>query len=167
MPDSLWHHGPQHARLLYPSLSPSICSNSCSLSQWCHPTISVSVTPFSFCPQTFIAPGSFLMSQLLNIRWANYWSFSFSSSNEYPELKSFRIDRFNLKNSQDSSPESQFKSINSSVQNLYCPTLSLSNFSSKEQVSFNLTATVTTCSDFRAQENKIFNGFHFFHFYFQ
>ena len=43
---------------------PRVCSNSCSLSQWCHPTISSSVIPFSSCPLSFPASGSFLMSQL-------------------------------------------------------------------------------------------------------
>ena len=43
-----------------PSRSPRICSNSCPLSQWCHPTISSSVTPFSSCPPSFPASGSFL-----------------------------------------------------------------------------------------------------------
>ena len=59
----LWPHGLQHARLLCPSLSPRVCSNSCPLSQWCHPTISSSVTVFS-CPQSFPASGSFPMSWL-------------------------------------------------------------------------------------------------------
>ena len=47
-----------------PSLSPGVCSNSCPLSQWCHPTISSSVIPFSSCPQSLPASGSFQMSQL-------------------------------------------------------------------------------------------------------
>ena len=64
MPDSLWPHELQHARLLCPSLSPWICSDSCPLSQWCHPTISSSVTSFSSCPQSFPASGSFPMNQL-------------------------------------------------------------------------------------------------------
>ena len=46
-------------------LSPQVCSNSCSLGQWCHPTISSSVVPFSSCPQSFPAPGSFPISQCL------------------------------------------------------------------------------------------------------
>ena len=54
----------QHTRLPCPSLSPGACSNSCPLSQWCHPTISSSVVPFSSCPQSFPAPGSFQMSSL-------------------------------------------------------------------------------------------------------
>ena len=62
MPDSLWSHGLQHARLPCPSLTPGACSNSCPSSQWCHPTISSSVVPFS-CLQSFPASGSFLMSQ--------------------------------------------------------------------------------------------------------
>ena len=47
-----------------PSLSPRVCSNSCPLSQWCHPTISSSIVPFSSGPQSFPASRSFLMSQL-------------------------------------------------------------------------------------------------------
>ena len=61
MSESLQPHGWQHARLPCPSPSPSICSNSCSLSQWCHPTISSSVAPFSSCPQSSPASGSFPM----------------------------------------------------------------------------------------------------------
>ena len=53
----------QHARLPCPSPSPGACSNSCPLSQWCHPTISSSVVPFS-CLQSFPASGPFLMSRL-------------------------------------------------------------------------------------------------------
>ena len=53
--DSLWPHGLQHARLPCPSPAPGACSNSCSLSQWCHPTISSSVVPFSSCLQSFPA----------------------------------------------------------------------------------------------------------------
>ena len=52
---TLWPHELQHARLPCPSLSPRICSNSCSLTWWFHPTISSSVTSFSFCPQSFPA----------------------------------------------------------------------------------------------------------------
>ena len=62
--DSLWLHGLQCARLFYPSPSPGVCSNSCPLSQWCHPTISPSVVPLFSCLQSFPASGSFPMSQL-------------------------------------------------------------------------------------------------------
>ena len=53
--------GLQHARFPCPSLSPQVHSNSCLLSQWYHPTISSSVTPFSCCLQSFPASGSFPM----------------------------------------------------------------------------------------------------------
>ena len=62
--ESLWPHESQHARPPCPSPTPEAYSNSCPLSQWCHPTISSSVVPFSSCPQSFPASGSFLMSQL-------------------------------------------------------------------------------------------------------
>ena len=61
--DSLWPHGLQHTRLPCPSPSPRACSNSCSSSRWCHPTISSSAVPFSSCLQYFLAWGSFPMSQ--------------------------------------------------------------------------------------------------------
>ena len=56
---TLWPHELQHIRLPCPSLCPGVCSNSGPLSQWCHPTISSSVTPFSSCPQSFPASGFF------------------------------------------------------------------------------------------------------------
>ena len=62
--NSLGPRGLQHIRLLCPSLSPGVCSNSCPLNQWCHPTVSPSVIPFSSCLQTFPASGSFPVSQL-------------------------------------------------------------------------------------------------------
>ena len=61
--DSLWPHELQHTRLPCPSPTPRTCSNSCPLSQWCHPTISSSVTPFSSRLQSFPVSGSFQMSQ--------------------------------------------------------------------------------------------------------
>ena len=63
MSDSLWPHGVQHARLPCPSPTPRTYSNSCPWSQWCHPTILSSVVPFSSCPQSLPASGSFPMSQ--------------------------------------------------------------------------------------------------------
>ena len=62
--ESLWPHGLQHARLPSPSPIPKASSNSCPLSQWCPPTISSSSAPFSSCPQSFPASGSFPVSQL-------------------------------------------------------------------------------------------------------
>ena len=63
---SLWPHGLQHSRLPHPSPNPVACLNSCSSSRWCHPTISSSVVPFSSCPQSFPASGSFQMSQFFS-----------------------------------------------------------------------------------------------------
>ena len=51
-------------RLPFPSPTPRVCSNSCPLSWWCHPTTSSSIIPFSSCLQFFSASGSFPMSQL-------------------------------------------------------------------------------------------------------
>ena len=62
--DSMQHHEPQHARPPCPSPTAGVYPNPCPLSQWCHPTISSSVIPFSSCPQSFPASGSFQMSQL-------------------------------------------------------------------------------------------------------
>ena len=62
--DSLQPRGLQHARLLCPLPTPRAYSNSCPLCQWCHPTISSCVIPFSSCPQSFLASGSYQMSQL-------------------------------------------------------------------------------------------------------
>ena len=64
MSDSLRPHEPQHARPPCPSPTPGVHPNPCPSSQWCHPTISSSVVPFSSCPQSFPASGSFQMSQL-------------------------------------------------------------------------------------------------------
>ena len=71
--NSLQPHVLQHTRLPWPSLSPGVCSHSCPLSQWCHPTISSSVA--HFCPKSFPASGSFIMSQFFisggQIIWAS------------------------------------------------------------------------------------------------
>ena len=64
MSNSLQPHKLQHARLPYPSPSPRVCSNSCPLSQWCHPTISSSVIPFSSYLQSSQTSEYFPVSQL-------------------------------------------------------------------------------------------------------
>ena len=64
MSDSLPPHESQHARPPCPSQTPGVYSNSCPSSRWCHPAISSSVIPFSSCPQSLLASGSFPMSQL-------------------------------------------------------------------------------------------------------
>ena len=66
--DSLWPHRLQHTRLSCPSPTPGAYWNSCPLSQWCHPTISSSVIPFSSCLQSFPASESFQMSQFFTSR---------------------------------------------------------------------------------------------------
>ena len=65
---TLQPHGPQHARPPCPSPTPRVYPNSCPLSQWCHPTISSSVVPFSSCLQSCPASGSIQMSQLFASR---------------------------------------------------------------------------------------------------
>ena len=62
--NSLWPHELQHARPPCPSPTPRVHPNSCASSWWCHPAISFSVVPFSSCPQSLPASGSFPMSQL-------------------------------------------------------------------------------------------------------
>ena len=95
--DSLQPHGLQQARLPCPSPSPRACSNTCSLSQWCHPTIS-SCHPFLLLPSIFPSIRVFCNELALHIRCTKYWRFSFSIhlSNEYLGLISFRIEWFDL-----------------------------------------------------------------------
>ena len=64
MSDSLRPHGRQHTRPPCPSAAPGVYSTSCSLSWWCHPTISSSVIPFLSCPQSFPVSGSLPKSEL-------------------------------------------------------------------------------------------------------
>ena len=75
--DSLRPHESQHARPPCPSLTPGFHSDSHPPSQWCHPAISSSVVPFSFCPQSLPA-SEFSNESTLHMRWPKYWSFSFS-----------------------------------------------------------------------------------------
>ena len=63
--ESLWSHEPQHTRPPCPPPTPRFHPNPCPLSRWCHPTITSSVIPFSSCPQSLSASGSFPVSQLL------------------------------------------------------------------------------------------------------
>ena len=94
---TLQPHGLQHARPPCPSPTPGVYSNSCPLSRWCHPTISSSVIPFSSCPQSFLASGSFPMSQLF--AWGGQ-SIGVSASTSVlpmnPGLISFRMDWLDL-----------------------------------------------------------------------
>ena len=93
MSNFLWLHGLQHARPPCPSQIPGVYSNSCPLSQWCHPTITPSLIPFSSYLQSLEAYES-----ALRIRRPKYWSFSFtiSPSNEHPGLICFRMNWLDL-----------------------------------------------------------------------
>ena len=95
--DSLQPHEIQHDRPPCPSHTLGVYSNRCSLSWWCHPTISSFVVPFSSCLQSFPASGSFKWVSS-SITWPKYWSFSFSisPSRDCSGLTSFRIDWLDL-----------------------------------------------------------------------
>ena len=118
--DSLQPCGLQCVRLPCPSPTPGACSNSCSLSQWRHLTISSSVVPFSSCLQSFSASGSFQMSQFFT---SGGQSIGVSASASvlpmniqdwFPWGKSV-WSPCSPRDSQVSSPTPQFKSINSLV----------------------------------------------------
>ena len=95
--DSLRLHGLQHPRLPCPTPTPWAYSNSCPLSQWCHPAISSSVVPFSSCLQSFPGSGSFQMSQFFTSGGQSIGvSFNISPSSEHPGLISFRMDWLGL-----------------------------------------------------------------------
>ena len=92
---TLWPHGLQHARPPCLSPTPAVNSNSCSLSQWCHPTISSSVVLFSSLLQSFPASGSFQLSQFIP-SGSQSIGISASASNEQSELISFKINWLDL-----------------------------------------------------------------------
>ena len=92
--DSLRPHESQHSRPPCPSPTTRVYPNPCPSSWWCHPAISSSVIPFSSCPQSFPALGSFPMSQLF--AWGGQSVFSISPSSEHPGLISFRMDWLDL-----------------------------------------------------------------------
>ena len=99
MSNSLWPHGQQHTRLSCPSASPRVCSNSCPLSQWCHPTISSSVVPFSSYLQSFSTSGSFPMYRLFTSGRQSIGASASASvlpSNEYSGLIPFSMDWLDL-----------------------------------------------------------------------
>ena len=96
--DSLWSHGLWHTRLSHPSPSPGVCSNSCPLSCWCHPTLSSSLVPFSSCLQSFPASRSFLMSQFFTSGGQSIGTSASASvlPMKYSGLISFRMDWLDL-----------------------------------------------------------------------
>ena len=126
--DSLQPHESQHARPPCPSPTPRVHSNLRPSSQWCHPAISYSVIPFS-CPQSLPASESFPMSQLFT--WGGQ-SIGVSASvsvlpmntQDWSPLGWTGWISLQLRDSQESSPTPQFKSINSSALSfLHSPTL--------------------------------------------
>ena len=129
MSNSLWPHGLQHARPLCPTPTHRVYSDSCPLSQWCHPTISSSVVPFSSCLQSFPASGSFPVSQFFTSVGQSMGasaSASFLPMNIQDWFLSGLFDLISLhyKDSQESSATPQFKSINYlAFSLLYGPTL--------------------------------------------
>ena len=127
--DSLWPHESHHTRPPCPSPGPRVNPNSCPLSWWCHPTISLSVSPFSSCPQSYPAWGSFQMGQLFtsggqsigvsastSVLPVHTWDWSPLGWTGWISLQSKGPSRV--------FPTPQFKCINSSVFSfLYSPTL--------------------------------------------
>ena len=121
-------HGPHHTRPPCPSPAPGACSNSCPLSQWCHPPISSSVVPFSSCLQSFPASGSFSMSQFF--AWDGQ-SIGISASTSVLPMNTRDWSPLGLvgspccpRDSQEFSLTPQFKSISSlALSFLYSPTL--------------------------------------------
>ena len=118
--DSLWPHESQHARPLCPSPTPGVYTNLCPSSRWCHPAISSSVIPSSSCPQSLPASKTFPMSQLF--AWGGQSIGVSALASVLPMNTQADLLQNGLvgspcspRDSQESSPTPQFKSINSSV----------------------------------------------------
>ena len=126
--DFLWPHESQHTRPPCPSPTPGVYPNSRPLSWWCHPTISSSVVPFSSCLHSFPTSGSFQMSHLFASGGQSI-EVSASASVLPMNIQDWLTDwqpgsPWSPKDSQESSPTPQLKSINSSALSfLYSPTL--------------------------------------------
>ena len=132
--DSLQPHGLQHTRLPCPSLTPGAYSKLMSIESVMPSNHLILCRPLLLLPSIFPSIRVFSNESVLCIRWPEYWSFSFiiSPSNEHPGLISFRMDWLDLRasqgtlkrDSQESFPTSQFKSIISlAFSFLYSPTL--------------------------------------------
>ena len=126
MSSSLW---PQHTRPSCPSPTPRVHPNLCPLSRWCHPSISSSVVPFSFCPQSFPTSGSFQMSQLFASGGQSIGNSASAlvlpmNTQDWSPLDGLVASPCSPRDSQEFSPTPQFKSINSyALSFLYSPTL--------------------------------------------
>ena len=123
--NSSWLHGLQHNRLPCPSPTLGAYSNSYPLRQWWHPTISFSVIPHSFCLKSFPASGSFQMSQFLASGGQSIGVQLQQQSCQMNIQVWFLLgSRCSLRDSQESFPIPQFKSINSSAFSvLYTPNI--------------------------------------------
>ena len=194
MSDSLWTRGRKHASLPCPSPTSGACSNSCPSSRWCHPTISASVIPFSFCLQSFPASGSFQMSQFfasggqiigvsasasdlpMNIQdwfplgwtsWISLQSKGLSRVFSNTTVQKHQFFGTQLSLWSNSHIHTWLRNFISKVMSLFFHMLSrfAIAFASKEQVSFNFMTAVTIFSDFGAQENKVCHCFHCFPIY--
>ena len=124
--DSLRPHGLQHDRPPCLSPTPGVYSKSCPLSQWCHPTISSSVVPISSYLQSFPVSGSFRMSQFFTSGGQSIGVSATSSvlPMDTQDWSPLGWGSCSPRDSQESSPTPQFKSINSSALSfLYSPTL--------------------------------------------
>ena len=116
----LWPHKPQHSRPPCPSPMAGVHPNTCPSSQWCHPTISSSVIPFSSCPQSLPSSGSFQMSQLFTFGGQSIGVSASASVLPMNIQDWFPLGWTGLISLQssptlESSPTPQFKSISSSV----------------------------------------------------
>ena len=129
MSDSLQPHESQHARPPCPSPTPRVYSNSCPSSLWCHPAISSSLVPFSSCPQSFPASGSFQMSQLFTSGGQSIGVLASASvlpmnTQDWSALGWTCWISLQPRDSQESYPTLQFKSMNSLAPSfLYSSTL--------------------------------------------
>ena len=116
---TLRHHESKHARPPCPSPTPGVHPNSCPSSQWCHPAISSSVVPFSSCPQSLPESESFTVSQLFAWSGQNTGVSALASFQRNPRADHLQNGLFGSpcspRDSQESSPTPQFKSINSSA----------------------------------------------------
>ena len=127
--NSLWPHELQQARPPCPSPTARDYPNPCPLCRWCHPTISSSVVPFSSCSQSFPASGSFQMSQLSTSGGQSMGVSSLASvlpknTQDWSPLEWIGGSPCSPRDSQESSPTPQFKSINSlALSFLHSPTL--------------------------------------------
>ena len=129
MSDSLRPHELRHTRPPCLSPTPKVYSNSCPSSRWCHPAISSSGIPFSSCPQSLPASGSFPMSQLFTWGGQSIGVSLQHHSFQWTPRTGLLLDGlvgspWSSRDSQESSPAPQFKSINfSALSFLHSPTL--------------------------------------------